>query len=94
MQTLRNFFYDRLLITESDFQTGPDLKFGFQATSVMIVNDSDEETLGFSFRPDFLDGELFGCDGPWVADGLGEGRLWFRKSGIPDISVRVWAWRV
>ena len=89
----RNFYYKRLTITKDEFQSSPDFDFGFQATSVMIVNDNEDDIIMFSFRKPYLDGELFCFDGPWVADGIGEGRLWVKVLTGKSVQVRVWAWR-
>lgn len=90
----RNFFYKRLVISSTIFTNEHDIDFGFQATSVIITNDSTTDSIGFSFRKPYLDGELFCNDGPLVMDGLSEGKLWLKKISINDVQVRVWAWGI
>lgn len=88
----RNFFYERLTISKTSFSNEHDLDFGFQATHIIISNDSTTDSIAFSFRKSYLDGELFCYDGPLVMDGLSEGKLWLRKISVNDVQVRVWAW--
>jgi len=90
--TGRNFFYQRLVVSSDIFTNEHDIDFGFQATHVIISNDSTTDSIAFSFRKPFLDGELFCTDGPLVMDGLSEGRIWFKRISINDVQVRVWAW--
>lgn len=89
----RNFYYKRITVSATSFQDQDDLNFGFDATSVIISNDSDTDSIAFSFLNPHLDGELFCYDEPLVMDGLSEARLWFKKLTVNDVQVRVWAWR-
>lgn len=94
--TKRNFYYKKLLVSETAFPDAPQINFGFQATRVIIANDgagpTEDAFLTWSFLKPNIDGELFCADGPISFDGLTEGRLWLMNSGSP-IQIRVWAWR-
>jgi len=98
--TNRNFFYERLTITADSFPSKSQIEFCFRATHVNITLDGDANGDGevhFTFRKTegiSHGGELYCTDGPWVADGVGEDKIWFKKpAGGVDIQVRVWAWR-
>jgi len=90
-QSGRNFFYDKKEIDAAAFPSKAQFIFPFQATRVIIVNDSSSNDIEFSFRKPHLDGEILSSDGPLVFDQLSEGKLWFR--GTKKVWVRVWAWR-
>lgn len=92
VQGRRNFFYQRLNVTDLDFPDQEQLAFGFQATRVIIVNDGPASSLTFSFLRPNVDGELFADDGPLILDGVGVGKLWLKVDQPGD--VRVWAWRI
>lgn len=90
----RSFFYKKLSVTASAFPDEPQLKFGFDATRVIIVNDHEDSTLTWSFLNPNIDGELFCADGPISFEGISEGRLWLKTSFEGSAQVRVWAWRI
>lgn len=89
----RNFFYLNTVISNLSFPNAPQIKLPFQASKIIIANDSDKSVLSFSFGIPDLDGELFCTDMPITFEGVGKGRLWFFTDGAPN-KLRVWAWRL
>ena len=75
------------------FPSKAQLDFCFQATNVIISNDSDEDTLTYSFQRPKIHGELFCGDGPFAMDNIGAGKMWLRFEKGTN-KVRVWAWRI
>lgn len=86
-----NFFYERKEIGLRDFPDEAHMKIPFQATRLIIANDSDAQ-VDFSFKKPALHGELMSHDNPVVLDGVNVGKIWFRSP--QNASVRVWAWRL
>lgn len=93
----RTFFYKKISVgaqANGVFPSNAQIKFPFQATHVIITNDSDKTNLTFSFnRPD-VDGELLKKEQPVTFDGISAGKVWFFKEADKEnVQVRVWAWR-
>lgn len=93
----RTFFYKKLSVgaqANGSFPSQAQIKFPFQATHVIISNDSDQTDLTFSFNTPDIDGELFKKEQPVTFDGISVGKLWFfKETDKPNAQVRVWAWR-
>lgn len=90
--TKRRFFFEELTVNVTAFPEQPQMKFGFQATHVIVTNDS-KHSLDFSFLKPNLDGRLYEKDGPLALDGLSEGRMWFKvEDATKPVKFRVWAW--
>ena len=87
----RNFFYFRDTVTDISFPSSPQIKLPFEASRIIMVNDSADQVLSWSFQKPNLDGELLCTDSPIVFDGLNEGRVWFKAPA--DCEYRIWAWR-
>ena len=91
MAQSKGFYFIEKEVTVGAFTDAPDIKFGFQATHVIITNDT-KNTLFFSFLKPDLDGILYEKDGPLALDGLAEGRMWLRAEAGKPTKVRIWAW--
>lgn len=87
----KNFFYNRSEIGLTEFPDEAQVKIPFQATRLIISNDSDAQ-VDISFKRPSLHGELFKDDSPLVLDGVSVGKIWIRSQ--QNASVRVWAWRL
>lgn len=87
----KGFFFTEKEVSVTDFTDEPDIKFGFQATHVIITNDT-KNILFFSFLKPDLDGKLYEKDGPLALDGLAEGRMWLKAEANKPTKVRIWAW--
>ena len=92
----RKYFFNQFTITVDAFPNTPQVKFPFLATKVVISNDSDDDSLVYSFLRPNVDGILLCDDGPFSMDNVAENRLWFKKlsPAAADIKIRVWAWRM
>jgi hypothetical protein len=94
----RNFYFDIVDVSRNfdtlGFDNKPSIQFPFTPTSIMISNESNLETLYFSFNGKDLDGILFNKETPITFDSGSWSKIYFAKSGNDGpISVRVWAWR-
>lgn len=89
----RRFFFEELEITSPNFSEKENVNFGFEATRIIISNDTKNK-VEFSFLKDGnqLDGILYEKDGPISFEGCGEGRAWFRCVTGKPTKVRIWAW--
>lgn len=87
----QNFFYKRSEIGSLEFPDEAQIKIPFQATRLIVSNDSDAQ-IDLSFKHPSLHGELLKDDSPLVLDGVSVGKIWFRSPH--SASVRVWAWRL
>lgn len=87
----QNFFYKRAEIGSLEFPDEAQIKIPFQATRLIVSNDSDAQ-VDLSFKHPSLHGELLKDDSPLVLDGVSVGKIWFRSQ--QNASVRVWAWRL
>jgi len=87
----QNFFYKRSEIGLTEFPDEAQIKIPFQATRLIVSNDSDTQ-VDLSFKHPSLHGELLKDDSPLVLDGVSVGKIWFRSP--QNASVRVWAWRL
>lgn len=88
----RTFFYRKLSIAENEFPLEPQVRFPFLVTKAILVNDSENQVVTFSFQHPHIDGELLCTDGPIALDWISQGRLWFKTTGLAQM--RVWAWRL
>lgn len=93
----RTFFYSKISVgaqADGAFPSQAQIKIPFQATHVIISNDSDKTDVTFSFNRPNIDGELLKKEQPITFDGLSIGKIWFFKTlGGENAQVRVWAWR-
>jgi len=92
----RKIFYKRLAVVPLDFPSKAQIILPFQATHIVISNESNKRATLFSFNGTALDGELFKKESPITFDGISEGKMWFKRDGKENDQpgeVRVWAWR-
>ena len=85
-------FYAEPVITDTDFPTKPQIEIPFSATGIILINDSENETVTYSFRRPAVHGTLLCTDGAITRDGTSRARIWFKASG--PAKVRVMAWRI
>jgi len=90
--TNRTFFFISLPINAVSFPSEAQIILPFLATKIIIINDSKNQTIDFSFRRPNLDGILTDEDGAITFDGLSESKIWFRATASANI--RLWAWRL
>ncbi len=92
MAVKRDHFYSKLTFTNLTFNKTPDFQLGFGANHLLIVNDSSQNDISFSFNGEDLDGELF-KNNSITFDWKQVNRIWFlTSSATPDTELRIWAW--
>ena len=87
----RNHFYERSTISNIEFASTPTWKWNFTANHLIIVNDSRENILKFSFNGEDLDGEIFPKDKSLTLNWKLASRIWIATSA-PDLPYRIWTW--
>lgn len=84
-------FFDEQVIDSDTFTELPLMKFDFRATGLMIAIDSGD-AVEYSFDGQTRHGKLYAEDSFGSFDDIDESKIWFRKVGTPDVSLRLWAW--
>jgi len=88
----RNHFFDEKTIDSDKWVNVPNFKFGFNARHIIIVNDSRENTVEFSFNGHDLDGKLYPRDKSISLDLENQDEVYIRIPEKRSTQVRVWAW--
>lgn len=84
-------FFDEVVVDSNQFSQLPLMKFDFRATGMMIAIDSGD-AVEYSFDGKTRHGKLYSEDSYGSFDDIDESKIWFRKVGDADVSLRLWAW--
>ena len=98
----KGWFFEEVTVNNGEFTSEPTLEFGFDATHVMIFNDTEgEDELLFAVYPpedeDDIQGKVTNCEHHQAFDGLSQGRIWLKHGNGAEVQssfkARVYAWR-
>lgn len=91
----KRYFFKEMEVTKTAFSDDADMKFDFDATKIIIANDTSHR-VEWIFIPGRdsaeIDGALQKRDQSICLENLNANRLWLRVIGLRKTKVRVWAW--
>lgn len=85
-------FFDEVVISNTDFEAQPTLKFGFRASSIMLSIFADGP-VEWSFTGTKRHGKIYIFDKFASFDRLDDSQIWLRVPNGNPTTVRVWAWK-
>ena len=88
----RDHYYRRVTITNTSFLEQPTFRFGCHANHIILVNDTKNAILSFSFNGEDLDGEVFSKDKSVTLNWKITTKIWVMTDVPAGNGVRIWAW--